>query len=88
MDEKGHCENCKYATRKTVIGPGGKIEIGVEVFVCQRFPPVPVMLATERGLAQLVSFFPTVDADMVCSLHEFVADGDGATVPAALLKAN
>ena len=93
MNEQQNCGNCKWTMTQPLKGPNGSIQIGQEVTTCHRFPPSAVMVPTGAlgGAATfaLMSNFPPVNSDMVCSLHEF-ADPDGAVltgdVPSLLAK--
>ncbi len=70
------CTNCMYSREQDLIGPDQKLVIGQKIYICQRFPPTPVLLPNPAGGASLTPCFPIVNESISCAEHRF-PEGEG-----------
>lgn len=71
MNPVNNCSNCQFATKQTLRDANGAVAIGHSVYVCKRFPPVPVLVPQGGGVS-INAQFPVVNESITC--HEWRQD--------------
>lgn len=69
------CETCKYVNKVDASEFGGVPMVGKKLYVCKRFPPIPVMIPVQgdRGAGLgMQTTSPVVNPEDYC--HEWAGD--------------